>query len=94
MKKQRYSPLTPLRETCDKLDDDMKRTKRYQTALEQIAALANATEVRGPLEDIGVPDHKVKDGGWVPIHPRLKDGLCYAAKIAKAALEPERTHDE
>jgi hypothetical protein len=55
--------------------------------LEQIAALSGVTEVRGPLEDIGVPDHMVKEGGWVPIHPRLKDGLCYAAKIAKAALD-------
>lgn len=61
--------------------------RRYRDALEEIAALSGVTEVRGPLEDIGVPDHMVKEDGWVPIHPRLKYGLCYAARIAKAALD-------
>lgn len=60
---------------------------RYRTALELISALSQVTEVRGPLEDIGVPDHMVKEGRWVPVHPRFKDGLCYAAKIAQQALD-------
>lgn len=64
--------------------------RHYRVALEQIAALSGVTEVRGPLEDIGVPDHMVKEDGWVPIHPRLKAGLCHAAKIAKDALDSNR----
>lgn len=73
-------------------------------ALERIAALANVTEVRGGMEDIDVPDHMVKEGGWVPIHPRLKLGLEIAAKMAQEALDslpnititnptPEKTKD-
>ncbi len=60
---------------------------RYHTALESIAKLSETTEARGPLEDIDVPDHMIKEGGWVPIHPKMKAGLLVAAKIAKAALE-------
>ncbi len=56
-------------------------------ALKRIAALAHVTEVRGGMEDIDAPDHKVKEGGWVPIHPRLKLGLELAAKMAQEALD-------
>ena len=59
----------------------------YRTALEQIRDLAKATEVRGPLEECFVPSHFVKPGGWVPIHPRMKDGLRHAARIAEQALQ-------
>jgi hypothetical protein len=58
----------------------------YRAALEKIANLENVNEVRGPLETIGVPDHIIKDGGWVPIHPRTKQGIMVAVKIAKDAL--------
>lgn len=56
-------------------------------ALKRIAALAHVTEVRGGMEDIDAPDHKVKEGGWVPIHPRLKLGLELTAKMAQEALD-------
>ena len=67
--------------------DDAADARRYREALEKISALAKVTEARGPLEDLGVPDHMVKEGGWVPIHPKLKSGLWHAAKIADAALK-------
>lgn len=35
--------------------------KHCITALEAIAALADATEVRGPFEDIDTPDHLIKE---------------------------------
>ena len=62
-------------------------------ALERIAALDKITEIRGHLEDVFVPEHLVKEGGWVPVHPRIKAGLDYAAGIAKQALSgmPHKT---
>ena len=66
---------------------DAEIIRRYHDALESIAKLADVKEVRGPLEDLGTPEHLVKDGGWVSIHPQMKRGLCHAANIAKTALD-------
>lgn len=65
----------------------MKTAQHYKEALEQIRDLENATEIRGLFLDIGVPEHLVKEGGRVPMHPYVKDGLMFAVKIAKDALE-------
>ena len=56
-------------------------------ALRKIADLDNCTQIRGGFYDIGVPDHKMADGGWVPIPPQVLAGLRYAARIAKDAIE-------
>ena len=61
--------------------------QRLRSALGTIAALANVTQIRGPLENLGVPDHLVDTDGWGPIPPDVKRGLDYAAKIARKALE-------
>lgn len=58
----------------------------YKDALQKIAELRNVTQIRGPLEDMGVPDHYIEEGGWVPIHPQMLRGLQYAARIAEQAL--------
>lgn len=64
-------------------------------ALKEIAALDKVTEIRGPLETIGVPEHKIKKGGWVPIRPAFAQGLQHAARIAQAALaDYENLHTE
>jgi len=59
---------------------------KFRVALEKIVALESVKEMRGPLEDMCVPDHLVKEGGWVPINPRMKQGMMLAVKIAKEAL--------
>ena len=59
---------------------------RFREALEKIVALESVKEMRGPLEDMFVPDGLVKEGGWVPIHPRMRQGIMCAVKIAKEAL--------
>ena len=64
-----------------------EREARYRAALEQIRDLENATEMRGFLCEDFTPEHLVKPGGWVPIHPRTMEGLKHAAKIARTALE-------
>ena len=59
---------------------------QYQKALEEIANLANVTEVRGPMEGWFTPDHLVSDDGFVPIDPRFKRGMVHVAVIAARAL--------
>lgn len=45
---------------------------RYKAALEQISDLSKVTEIRGGLHEIEFDDNQIKEGGWVPIHPRMK----------------------
>ena len=71
-----------------KMNDDL--LERYRIALEEIADLENMKEVSGFLEDIGVSDHQIKEGGWVPIHPRTLRGFQHASRIAKIALGKEK----
>lgn len=62
---------------------------RYRNALLQIAALADVTETRGFLEHVFTPEHLMAEDGWGPVHPRTKDGLRIAARIAQRALDEE-----
>lgn len=59
----------------------------YRAALEEIAALADATQMRGDLAEIGMPASLVEEGGWMPIDPRVKTGLAIAARIARKVLD-------
>jgi len=63
------------------------REEHYYNALKRIAALADVTQTRGPLEHIFTPEHIMEEDGWGPIHPFTKDGLRMAARIAQAALD-------
>ena len=63
--------------------------RRFRDALEKIAAMESVKEVRGGFEEYCTPDHLVKEGGWVPIHPRTKQGIMIAVRIAKKALEED-----
>lgn len=81
--------LAKYEESCRKMGT-LKLAARYadyEAALQEIAGLESATEIRGGLYDINVPDHMIKEGGWVPIPPAMKHGLMYAGQIAKKALE-------
>lgn len=62
------------------------RNRRLVEALQAIDNLRNVTQVKGPLEDIGFPDHLVDEDGWVEIHPRTKQALLVAADMAREAL--------
>ena len=59
---------------------------RYGEALKEIEKLSEIKEVRGELLDIGYPEHKVKEGGWIEIPALMKKGLDHAAKIANECL--------
>ena len=59
----------------------------YRKALEQIASLANVTQSRGVFEQMNTPDHLIDEDGFGPIHPKLKQGLAHASRIAQKALE-------
>lgn len=63
--------------------------EKYHIALQQIANLANVTQSRGVFEQMFTPDGLIDDDGFGPIHPKLKQGLEYAARIARKALEEE-----
>ena len=67
-----------------------KEQNKYKSALGVIAKLSEVTEIRGGFSDLGVPNHLIKEGGWVPINPSFKAGLEYAANIAKKALKNEK----
>ena len=73
--------------TGSSIEHEESGLERAMDALRKIAELDKATQVRGLLEDTGVPDKFVDEGGWVPIHPQMKRGLEYAARIARKALE-------
>ena len=60
--------------------------QRYKVALEKIAKLEDAKEMRNPLAS-SCPSHLMTKDGFEPIHPMLKEGLRVAAKIAKEALD-------
>ena len=62
--------------------------ERLRAALQKIADLKNAIQIRGGLYDIGVPGHLRDEGGWVPIPPGVIHGFSAAASIASAALAP------
>lgn len=64
-----------------------QREEHYRQALEEIAKLVNVTQTRGPMEHWTTPDHLMDGDGWGPIHPRTKDGLKHAARIAQQALD-------
>lgn len=70
-----------------KLEQLQRENERLREALEGIAALSEATQVKGGFFDVGTPDHLVDEDGFVPIHPAMKSGLTHAAKMAKRALE-------
>ena len=59
--------------------------EKYRAALEAIAKLADAKEMKNPLVS-GCPSHLMTEDGFEPIHPMLKEGLRIATKIAKEAL--------
>ena len=68
----------------DQLKEENKLLIHYLT---EIARLSDVTEIRGAFEDVGAPEHHVTKDGWVPIDPRTKRGLDFAARIAQQALE-------
>lgn len=57
-----------------------------RACLEEIAALENVTQSRGPLEHLSTPSHLVDEDGWGPIDPTFKRGLSHAARIARSCL--------
>lgn len=59
--------------------------QRYKVALEKIAKLEEAKEMKNSLIS-GCPTHLMKEDGFEPIHPMMKEGLRIAAKIAKDVL--------
>ena len=64
----------------------MSEIEIFRKALEEIAALENVTQTKGLLEHDSTPEYLVQNG-WGPIHPQMKRGLNFAAKIAIEALK-------
>ena len=52
----------------------------------QIDNMRNATQVKGGLCDIGVPNHLIDDDGFVPMSPDIKIGMTHAANVERETL--------
>ena len=64
-------------------------------ALREISALKNAAEVKGDEVELALtPAEFIKDGGWIPLHPRTVQGLRIAAMKADAALTAHEKADK
>lgn len=60
------------------------RLERAETALKNIDASRNSTQLKGRFHDlIGAVD----EDGFVPMPPSVRDGLLYNANIARETLE-------
>ena len=70
----------------------MTELEIYRKALEEIAALRNITQTRGPFEHMSTPEHLLSDG-WGPIALYMKRGFEYAADIALHALKTAQENE-
>ena len=62
------------------------KIQRLEAGLIQIDNMRNATQVKGGLCDIGVPNHLIDDDGFVPMSPDIKIGMTHAANVERETL--------
>lgn len=66
--------------------EDMNTVQHLITGLKRIIALKDAKEYKCPVSDLIGEEGADKDG-FRPIHPRVKQGLVHASKLAQEILD-------